>query len=208
MQCITCNADIPPQWVSAINKNVCPGCDGPIMSSDAQELLSEISEAFKRMPNDPQGLSGWLLSNYKITKIGTAEPTSFHRPRTQNTQTDEPLKIAKNPTQQFLNKISDVKTAGKTKAQVLEELAKKINNEESVVSDGEIEEDIGGEFITATDEGLPKANPADVEQFENAIDSSEGGMDNYVNMQRIQKLKQQAQIESGKAGKNSFTRGD
>lgn len=210
MQCLTCSADIPPQWVNAIQSNICPGCGGNIMSDASKELMTEIREAFKRMPQDVEGISGWLLSNYKITKIGTAEPTiEFHRPRTSETHSDEPLKIAKNPTQQFLTKISEVKTAGKTKAQVLAELANKINNDESLVSDGEsYEEEDPGFLITATNEDLPKANPVDVHEFENAIEATDGGMENYANIQRIQKLKQQAQIEGGKAGKNSFTRGD
>lgn len=80
MRCVSCGADVPPQWVGAIQRNVCPGCDGPIMSTEGQELMVELSSAIARMPNDPQGLAGWLLSNYKFRKIGEVEPVErFHR---------------------------------------------------------------------------------------------------------------------------------
>jgi hypothetical protein len=80
MKCITCSAEIPPAFVHAIETNVCPGCAGPIMSDDSKTLMTELAEAMQRMPNDPQGLAGWILSNYKIKKIGAAEPVEkFHR---------------------------------------------------------------------------------------------------------------------------------
>ena len=78
MKCMSCNADIPPQWVSCINENKCPGCGGSIMNLAEKELLVELREAMGKMPNDPEGLAGWLLTNYRLEKIGTAEPTNFH----------------------------------------------------------------------------------------------------------------------------------
>ncbi len=67
MRCMSCNADIPPEWKAAINRNICPGCDGPIMNESVQGLLEELRTAMKEMPNDPEGLAGWLLSNYEMT---------------------------------------------------------------------------------------------------------------------------------------------
>lgn len=80
MRCMSCGANIPPEWVMAIQKNECPGCGGEIMGSATKDLLSELTEAMKKMPNDPQGVAGWLLSNYRFQKIGSAEPVDkFHR---------------------------------------------------------------------------------------------------------------------------------
>lgn len=79
MKCISCNADVPPQWVHAINVNQCPGCGKEIMNEDTKTLLVELREAMSKMPNDPEGLAGWLISNYNLSKIGDAEPTNFHR---------------------------------------------------------------------------------------------------------------------------------
>ncbi len=79
MKCITCTTEIPAAWVAAISKNECPGCAGPIMLDEAKDLMHEIASAFEKMPNDPQGLAGWLMDNYRLQKVGTGEPTGFHR---------------------------------------------------------------------------------------------------------------------------------
>jgi hypothetical protein len=80
MKCRSCGANIPPEWVNAINSNVCPGCGGAIMDEKSKELLDELANAMERMPNDPQGVAGWLLSNYEFRKVGDGIPTEkFHR---------------------------------------------------------------------------------------------------------------------------------
>jgi len=77
---MSCGADIPPEWVKAIQSNSCPGCGGEIMSTPTQELLKDLTEALEKMPNDPQGVAGWLLSNYRFQKMGSGEPVEkFHR---------------------------------------------------------------------------------------------------------------------------------
>jgi hypothetical protein len=77
---MSCGANIPPEWVNAIQRNECPGCGGEIMSGPTQELLKDLTEALERMPNDPQGVAGWLLSNYRFQKMGSGEPVEkFHR---------------------------------------------------------------------------------------------------------------------------------
>ena len=80
MRCISCGANIPPEWVNAIQSNICPGCGNEIMNELTKELLDELSSAMERMPNDPQGVAGWLISNYRFQKVGSAEPVEkFHR---------------------------------------------------------------------------------------------------------------------------------
>lgn len=80
MRCINCGANIPPEWVNAIQSNTCPGCGGEIMNTATQELLQELTEAIKKMPNDPQGIAGWLMSNYRFQKMGDGKPVEkFHR---------------------------------------------------------------------------------------------------------------------------------
>jgi hypothetical protein len=79
MRCISCGADIPPVWVKCLELNRCPGCDGEIMNEASQELLKELAEALRRMPNDPQGVAGWLVSNYRFQKMGDGQPVEkFH----------------------------------------------------------------------------------------------------------------------------------
>lgn len=79
MKCMSCNAEVPPAWVHAINSNVCPGCGGSIMDNESQMILAEVRDAMNQMPNNPEGLAGWLLSNYKLVKVGDSEPTEFHQ---------------------------------------------------------------------------------------------------------------------------------
>jgi len=81
MKCVTCTAEIPPAFVHAIQINVCPGCAGPIMSDDSKKIMDELKDAMARMPNDPEGIAGWLLSTYDLFPKGTVAPTDFHRPR-------------------------------------------------------------------------------------------------------------------------------
>jgi hypothetical protein len=76
---MSCSAEIPPAWIHAINSNICPGCGGIIMNNESQMILAEVRDALNQMPNNPEGLAGWLLSNYKLVKIGDAEPTEFHQ---------------------------------------------------------------------------------------------------------------------------------
>jgi hypothetical protein len=102
MKCVSCSADIPPQFVKAIQINLCPVCGGAIMDEAAKILLSELTDAMSKMPNDPEGLAGWLLSNYNLHKIGTAEPTVFFnksgkkQPADQQQEDFSHLKINKN----------------------------------------------------------------------------------------------------------------
>jgi len=77
--CNDCGAEIPPEWKGALAKNECPGCLGSIMSDTEQALIIELGEAMKEMPNDPIGVAGWIVSNFRLQKIGDCEPVEkFH----------------------------------------------------------------------------------------------------------------------------------
>lgn len=151
MQCLSCQADIPPQWVAAINSNTCPGCGGNIMDDSAKELLGELREAMSKMPNDPAGLAGWLLSNYSLQKIGTAEPTSFHRKMEKRAAqpTAPGLKIADNPVQKFLKRTDAAK-----------ELEKRSNLQQIVAEIQGVSESQYGDDIEEEIEGLDEEDQA------------------------------------------------
>lgn len=72
---MNCKADVPPQFVAAIKNNSCPGCGEAIFNEETQTLLSELRDAMTKMPNDAEGLAGWLITNYQLTKIGDLQPT-------------------------------------------------------------------------------------------------------------------------------------
>jgi hypothetical protein len=53
------------------------------MDEKAKILLEELTQALIEIPNNPQGIAGWLLSKYHIEKI-TEEPPDlpeFHEPK-------------------------------------------------------------------------------------------------------------------------------
>lgn len=49
------------------------------MDDSSKELLTQLKDAMIKMPNDPEGLAGWLMSTYDLFPKGTVEPTKFHR---------------------------------------------------------------------------------------------------------------------------------
>lgn len=102
MICKSCNADIPPQWVGAIKKNECPGCLGEIMDSSNKNLMDELADAMEKMPNNPQGIVGWLLTNYEFRKIGSGEIVEkFHTKGGNGTWTNQ---NGTNKTSEFLTR--------------------------------------------------------------------------------------------------------
>ena len=108
MICMSCGANIPPEWVAAIQENKCPGCAGQIMDEQSEQLLKELTEAIEKMPNDPAGLAGWLTSNYIFEKIGDGAPTTkFHRQQSAPEMSREQLKHAPNPTEEFLKRTGE-----------------------------------------------------------------------------------------------------
>lgn len=151
MRCVSCGEDIPPKWVAVIEKNVCPSCDGPIMTDDAVLLKTELAEALAKMPNDPQGITGWILSNYRVQKIGKAEPVErFNRPGSAPVRHEgEPsignVKVAKSPYEEMLertqmaNKVKSTNAAvasSKNRSERLAEIAANISDEQYGLDDG------------------------------------------------------------------------
>jgi hypothetical protein len=109
------------------------------MGGPVKELLDELTAAMERMPNDPQGVAGWLMSNYRLQKIGDGSPTEhFHRQggRGGGDIDTSNLKIADNPVDQFLNRtdysnrVKDTQTKiGQMKNNKLAKLAQSIQDE-------------------------------------------------------------------------------
>lgn len=74
MRCCNCGVDIPPEWKGALSVNQCPSCLKQIYNDATKQLMEELADAMAKMPNDPQGIAGWLLSNYRFQKIGDGKP--------------------------------------------------------------------------------------------------------------------------------------
>jgi hypothetical protein len=90
------------------------------MDDGAKELLDELTEAMTKMPNDPQGVAGWLLSHYQFRKIGDGTPTErFHRaggggPSAEGMQ----LRHADNPVDEFLRRTDSFNKSKDTQAKI------------------------------------------------------------------------------------------
>jgi hypothetical protein len=85
--CKSCDTEVPPNWVHAINTNACPSCGCPLLNENEASLLEEIREAFRQMPDSPEGLAGWLISNYKMVKIGDGQAVKISKPVSPATET-------------------------------------------------------------------------------------------------------------------------
>jgi hypothetical protein len=106
MKCDNCKVNIPPEWTLVLQSNECPNCKGEIMSANTKTLLAELTEAMLKMPNDPEGLAGWLMSNYRLEKFGSAEPVQkFYRGK----EVEQEVKVAPNNAVQDFFKRAGIK---------------------------------------------------------------------------------------------------
>jgi hypothetical protein len=126
------------------------------MDNLTNELLQEISAAMERMPNDPRGVAGWLLSNYKFTKIGDAIPTEkFHRKGNGNQEVDE-SKIKIDPDYEKFLKRTDVHGKVLAKNPTIEKFKKNKNGKIAELAKAITGvEDPYGEDISATSDDEP-----------------------------------------------------
>jgi hypothetical protein len=102
MKCSSCFVEIPPTFLAAIRSGVCPSCNGQIMPPEFKLIYDEIRQTMSQMPNDPDGLAGWLLSNYHLEKIDPekeVEPAKFYYPKQDKKQKSRQQKLTKQ--QQF-----------------------------------------------------------------------------------------------------------
>lgn len=78
--CISCESPVLPSFVHSLRVNSCPSCGGPIFDEKGQGLIEELTQAFEQMGPNPAGIAGWLLTNYRISRIGETppEPVEFY----------------------------------------------------------------------------------------------------------------------------------
>lgn len=97
------------------------------MDETAQELMTDLAEAMERMPSDPKGLAGWLLSNYRLRKIGSGEPVQqfYHdgakrqpRPQQGNDIDTSELRMAESPVDNLLKRTDYYNKVKETQALV------------------------------------------------------------------------------------------
>lgn len=203
MHCMSCSVEIPPEWKKVIALNVCPNCEEPIFNDFAIELMVELKEALEKMPNDPQGIAGWLLGNYKMTKIGDAKPvTQFYdgSKKQQQSSNEQNLKIAPNPLQDFIKRTG----MDPGKVQQYKALAEEINGEteeeeQISVDENDLPEAQDPEFTMKVLKGMDaagkphkKSKPAP--QLE---DDGTNDLPPALQMDRLKRLQKQQDVASG-----------
>lgn len=122
-----CQAEISPAFKLAIARNLCPGCDGPILTEEAKKLMEDLAAAMEKMPADPVGIAGWLLANYTMIKVGDGAPVNFYgkpinptpsyqQPQGNFQQNNFPnLKHANSPVQKMLKRAGAENLTGPNK---------------------------------------------------------------------------------------------
>lgn len=154
MNCVTCNANIPPAFVHALQTNICPGCSGPIMTEASKLLMDELKTAMLAMPNDPEGLAGWLLSTYDLFPKGEVSPTNFHRKNSRPDGDISALKMANTATNTFMKRSGADRIKKNPKLAAIEALQKEAG--------GYLQQDDSEDEI----EGLDEEAQEDVENEE------------------------------------------
>lgn len=209
MRCMSCGADIPPAFVYCLESNICGGCGGPIMDEKTKEFMNELADALQKMPNDPNGLAGWLLSNYRFQKMGDAKPVEkFHR-KGNNIESSLPENAVNKDVRNLINKNNLLSSK-------YSKLANEINSLEDPYEDNEVEisndEENKQAYLELKNQGLDPfgnteqidpailkgldMNPENVEDITKTLSQSSEGLKVLEN-DRIKKIKAQNAISNG-----------
>jgi hypothetical protein len=218
---MNCNAEISPQYVHAIANNICPGCGGSIYDEPTKELYTELKEAMLRMPNDPVGVAGWLLDNYKLHKIGTAEPVSrFYNANTKEPEPQEKEKVksaSSEKTKDFFQRAGVSPQTKRNLSKNYSSLVEQINNNINEMYGEEDEVDMGSEFSPeddliaarsmnakfAEEEIILPGKPLgrhEVNELKALLSKNSSTSDVILENERLEKLQRQENMLSGGGG--------
>jgi len=174
------------------------------------------------MPNDPQGIAGWLLSNYELRKIGTGEPVNefYGTPKPQQGRsagapTPGTLKVPENRIQKFF-KQAGIKQVKKPEdyAELVQEIQGvdygDMGNSNLVVEEDEefVEEARDPQYtkqVLAAMQTQPARNrkatmPGAVAASEN-LDQDMSNLHPALREDRMRRLEQQLEVGQGGVGK-------
>jgi len=206
MFCSSCKEEIPPTWSFAVVKNFCPKCGGRIMDEDTQELMVGLTTAMQQM-SDPIAIVSWLMSNYKLQKIGEYDPVITKNNKQVITSQKEEVPSKHSAVIAHIQKMSGLdKTKNQSVKSLLEKSESQTVGKESLVSMGNEPEDASGfnqEVPDEIDEIDELMNSGVLPNFTTKNESIESI---YENMKMKQLSSKQNVLGGGSPGKNSFTR--
>jgi len=223
MKCINCTAEILPQYVHSIANNICPGCGGSIYDDQTKELYNELKEAMIKMPNDPVGLAGWLLDNYKLYKIGTAEPVDkFYNTKLKEKEIEKHKTASSEKTNEFFQRAGvnpQTKNSLPKKYNLLvEQINNNIEDDDMYGSDSDDEVEIVEPRLTSDDFRAAKEMNAkfadeeillpgkplaaqEVKELKSLLNKgSSGTSDIILENERMERLQRQENMLSGSGG--------
>lgn len=73
MKCTSCEAEINPKWVHAIEQNICPFCGKSIMEEHLKNLFTSLRDTMSKLSEHPDQLNDWMLSNYNYIKTDSKD---------------------------------------------------------------------------------------------------------------------------------------
>ena len=74
---MSCQSNIDPKWIFAIEKNMCPGCGNALMEEHLKNCLTRLAAAMKDMLKYPEQLDDWLLSNHNYIKTSSPDLVNY-----------------------------------------------------------------------------------------------------------------------------------
>lgn len=202
MFCSSCKEEIPPTWSFAVVKNFCPKCGGRIMDEATQELMVGLTTAMQQM-SDPIAIVSWLMSNYKLQKIGEYDPVITKNNKQVITSQKEEVPSKHSDVIAHIQKMSGLDKAKNQSVKSLMEKSESQTGSETLVSMGNEPEGASGFNEEAPDEIDELMNTGVSPGFITKNESIEAI---YENMKLKQLSSYQNVLNGGSPGKNSFTR--
>lgn len=77
MKCISCESEINPQWVHAIEQNICPFCGRSILEEHLKKLISVLRDTMEQLLPYQQQLDDWMFSNHNYIKTDSPNLINF-----------------------------------------------------------------------------------------------------------------------------------
>ena len=77
MKCISCESEINPQWVHAIEQNICPFCGKSTLEEHLKKLLSVLRDTMEQLAPYQQQLDDWMQSNHNYIKTDSPELINY-----------------------------------------------------------------------------------------------------------------------------------
>jgi len=173
MDCQNCGAEIPQEWIKAIDNLhllggqisfilKCKECSEPIMDDNVLVLLGGLSSILMKEDANAQDIMSWILSNYKLEKVQEGEKGGFRGRMTMTASGAMHVDEKKQRLAEFLSRAdASPNLVGKSKKDLMNENANLPNSTEVT-----LEEDAEGLIDVSDEHKDPAMANIDISQYE------------------------------------------